>query len=122
MLFSNGIKPTGLNAGNWNEPPRAGDCLRVHFDPPRLVDANARDWGAADGVTKGNGERPGVMAVRDNGAGYAIIDKPPNAPVPARVDNSLENVASCVRRMTKNFNDGGRRVGWLYWAVILREK
>ena len=71
----------------------------MHFDPRRLVDANARDWGAADGVTKENGERPGVIVVRDDGAGYAIINKPPNVPVHARVDNSLENLASCVRRM-----------------------
>ncbi len=36
---------------------------------------------------------------RDDEAGYMIIDKPPNIPAHARVDNSLENVASYVGRM-----------------------
>jgi len=94
----------------------------------RFVDANSYDWGGsvvpsaiedekndfdylpsfasggegAGGTTTDCGtnyNKPGVVVKRDDVAGYIIIDKPPNVPVHARVDNRLENVASCVGRM-----------------------
>jgi len=40
-----------------------------------------------------------VIVSRNDDAGYIIINKPPNVPVHSRVDNSLENVASCIGRM-----------------------
>lgn len=115
---SNGSKPTRLNVGDLNRTIQPGDYFRVHFDPRRFVDANLYDWGrktaaaldmdgknleaemmtaAIDG-SDGTG-RPGVIVKRDDAAGYIIIDKPANIPVHARVDNLLENVASCVGRM-----------------------
>ncbi|KAL7534924.1 hypothetical protein ACHAXR_006159 [Thalassiosira sp. AJA248-18] len=100
---SNGVKPMRLNAGDWNKTANAGDYFRVHFDPRRFVDANLYDWGNADGVVASGGgggveNRPGVIVARDDEAGYIIINKPPNIPVHARVDNLLENVASSVGR------------------------
>ncbi len=97
------------------------------FPPCRFVDANSYDWGGSavpsavvddgnndsvlpsssggegtGGTTTDYGinyNKPGVVVKRDDVAGYIIIDKPPNVPVHARVDNRLENVASCVGRM-----------------------
>ncbi|KAL7554620.1 hypothetical protein ACHAWF_018537 [Thalassiosira exigua] len=94
---SSGVKPTRLTVGDRNATAEAGDYFRVHFEPRRFYDANSYDWGAADGALGGDGE-PGVVVARDDEAGYLILNKPPNVPVHARVDNSLENVASCVGR------------------------
>eukprot|EP00571_Detonula_confervacea_P002182 CAMPEP_0172326848 /NCGR_PEP_ID=MMETSP1058-20130122/57755_1 /TAXON_ID=83371 /ORGANISM="Detonula confervacea, Strain CCMP 353" /LENGTH=829 /DNA_ID=CAMNT_0013043737 /DNA_START=140 /DNA_END=2629 /DNA_ORIENTATION=- len=95
---SNGIKPTRLNAGDWNKTAQPGDYFRVHFDPRRFVDTNLYDWGTADGDFGGSDNKPGVVVARDDEAGYFIINKPPNIPVHARVDNFLENVAASVGR------------------------
>jgi hypothetical protein len=75
----------------------------------RFIDANIYDWGRTvdddvDGDPSGKGSdgnynKPRVIVKRDDEAGYMIIDKPPNIPAHARVDNSLENVASYVGRM-----------------------
>ena len=48
-----------------------------------------------------------MIVKRDDEAGYIIINKPPNVPVHARVDNLLENVASCVGRMLWMERRGG---------------
>ncbi|KAL3801734.1 hypothetical protein ACHAW5_005834 [Stephanodiscus triporus] len=84
-------------------------------DPPppsflrRFIDANLYDWvrTVGDDVDVdpsgmglgGSYNKPGVIVKRDDKAGYTIIDKPPNIPVHARIDNTLENMASCVGRM-----------------------
>ncbi|KAL7428527.1 hypothetical protein ACHAXH_001702 [Discostella pseudostelligera] len=110
---ANGSKPTRLTVGESNRTIHPGDYFRVHFDPRRFADANLYDWGRkAVSVTAAVemdselyyddgsvGRRPGVTVKRDDDAGYIIIDKPANIPVHARVDNLLENVASCVGRM-----------------------
>ncbi|KAL3757190.1 hypothetical protein ACHAWU_007995 [Discostella pseudostelligera] len=112
---ANGSKPTRLTVGDTNRTIHPGDYFRVHFDPRRFVDANLYDWGRkAASVTAvidimdseihdnndgSGGSKPGVLVKRDDDAGYIIIDKPANIPVHARVDNLLENVASCVGRM-----------------------
>lgn len=96
---SNGVKPTRLTMGNYNDTVRSGDYFRVHFNPRRFVDANKYDWSGQDGVIRKGGAKPGVIVKRDDETGYLIINKPPNIPVHARVDNLLENVASSVGRM-----------------------
>ena len=110
---ANGSKPTRLTVGDSNRTILPGDYFRVHFDPRRFVDANLYAWGRktatvlgingsthAEDVDGGDGTgRPGVIVKRDDDAGYIIIDKPANIPVHARVDNLLENVASCVGRI-----------------------
>ncbi|KAL7491725.1 hypothetical protein ACHAWT_001080 [Skeletonema menzelii] len=100
---SNGVKPTRLNMGNYNDTVYSGDYFRVHFNPRRFVDTNKYDWGGNDGVIRNNDDgsssKPGVIVRRDDEVGYLIINKPPNIPVHARVDNLLENVASSVGRM-----------------------
>eukprot|EP00984_Skeletonema_dohrnii_P008104 scaffold2969_cov129-Skeletonema_dohrnii-CCMP3373.AAC.4 len=99
---SNGVKPTRLTMGNYNDTVCSGDYFRVHFNPRRFVDANKYDWSGHDGVIICNGDdggKPGVIVKRDDETGYLIINKPPNIPVHARVDNLLENVASSVGRM-----------------------
>ncbi|KAL9183116.1 hypothetical protein ACHAXT_004903 [Thalassiosira profunda] len=95
---SNGIKPTRLNVGDFNKTVHPGDYFRVHFDPRRFVDANLFDWSTADGDVSRSSGKPGVIVAQDDDAGYLIINKPPNIPVHARVDNLLENVASSVGR------------------------
>ena len=113
---SNGIKPTRLNLGDANTTVHAGDYFRVHFEPRRFVDTNKFDWASPNGIVPGtttsaddggssassianeNAGKPGVIVARDADAGYIIINKPPNIPVHARVDNLLENVASSVGR------------------------
>ena len=96
---SSGSKPARLNYGDWNKTVQPGEYFRVHFDPRRFVDTNLYDWGTDDGEINDRGEKPGVIVARDDEAGYIIINKPPNIPVHARVDNLLENVASSVGRM-----------------------
>jgi len=102
---SNGVKPTRLTMGNYNDTVCTGDYFRVHFNPRRFVDANKYDWsGRSDGIIirsddDGDNGKPGVIVKRDDETGYLIINKPPNIPVHARVDNLLENVASSVGRM-----------------------
>eukprot|EP00985_Skeletonema_marinoi_P024783 scaffold17564_cov137-Skeletonema_marinoi.AAC.2 len=100
---SNGVKPTRLTMGNYNDTVCSGDYFRVHFNPRRFVDANKYDWSGSDGIIRNDGDgdngKPGVIVKRDDETGYLIINKPPNIPVHARVDNLLENVASSVGRM-----------------------
>ena len=116
---SNGVKPTRLTMGNYNDTVCVGDYFRVHFNPRRFVDTNKYDWSGEDGGViratssssgggdgdcgggdgKPSGNKPGVIVKRDDKAGYLILHKPPNIPVHARVDNLLENVASSVGRM-----------------------
>lgn len=97
---SNGIKPTRLTMGNFNDTVYAGDYFRIHFNPRRFVDTNNYDWsGYYDDDEGKRRKKPGVIVRRDDKAGYLIINKPPNVPVHARVDNLLENVASSVGRM-----------------------
>jgi len=95
---SNGMKPTRLNVGDRNKTAHIGDYFRVHFDPRRFLDTNLYDWGTADGAFNDTSDKPGVVVARDDEAGYIIINKPPNIPVHARVDNSLENVAASIGR------------------------
>ena len=98
---SNGVKPTRLNMGNYNDTVSSGDYFRIHFNPRRFVDTNKYDWSENDGVISNDGGdgKPGVIVRRDDKVGYLIINKPSNIPVHARVDNLLENVASSVGRM-----------------------
>jgi len=98
---SNGVKPTRLTVGNYNDTVYGGDYFRVHFNPRRFVDTNKYDWSGPDGVvsSSSSSDKPGVIVRRDDEAGYLIINKPPNIPAHARVDNLLENVASSVGRM-----------------------
>lgn len=96
---SSGIKPTRINVGDTNRTVQTGDYFRIHFDPRRFVDSNLYDWGTADGIMNETSRKPGVIVARDDDAGYIIINKPPNIPVHARVDNLLENVASSIGRM-----------------------
>jgi 23S rRNA-/tRNA-specific pseudouridylate synthase len=99
-------------------PPRAPPD-RALWEYHRFIDANSYDWGGlsddyhdhpsdndddgrggmVDDCRDGNYNKPGVIVKRDDDAGYIVMNKPPNVPVHARVDNSLENVASCVGRM-----------------------
>jgi len=92
-----------LTMGNYHESVSSGDYFRVHFNPRRFVDTNLYDWGspvAADADDNDDGStKSGVIVKRDDETGYLIINKPPNIPVHARVDNLLENVASSVGRM-----------------------
>jgi 23S rRNA-/tRNA-specific pseudouridylate synthase len=116
-------KPIRLNIGHTNCIAKPGDYFRIHFDPRRFVYANKYDWGKLcvvdDDVSSPHGSnnnnsssssivgsnnyilnnKPGVIVSRNDDAGYIIINKPPNIPVHSRVDNSLENVASCIGRM-----------------------
>ena len=94
---SNGIKPRRLSVGDWNMTLQQGDYLRIHFDPRRFCETNKFDWACDVGSTED--AKPGVIVARDDEMGYIIIDKPPNIPVHARVDNVLENVASSVGKM-----------------------
>lgn len=96
---SNGIKPFRRTVGDWNKTVHSGDYFRIHFDPRRFGETNRWNWGCAIGDDIADDEKPGVIVARDDDAGYLIIDKPPNVPVHARVDNLLENVASSVGRM-----------------------
>jgi len=106
-------KPTRLNIGHTDDIAKPGDYFRIHFDPRRFVHANKYDWGKPcvvddDNISSPHGgsnsssnhnNKPGVIVSRNDDAGYIIINKPPNVPVHSRVDNSLENVASCIGRM-----------------------
>jgi hypothetical protein len=94
----------------------------------RFIDANIYDWGRTvdDDVdddpsgkeSDGNYNKPGVIVKRDDEAGYMIIDKPPNIPVHARVDNSLENRERGVLRGEDAVNGTtGRRRIRLYLVV-----
>jgi 23S rRNA-/tRNA-specific pseudouridylate synthase len=107
--------------GNYHDTVYAGDYFRVHFNPRRFVDTNKYDWSRSsssssscgrrlqqqqhdgnvidDDDDDGNKNKPGVIVQRNDEVGYLIINKPPNIPVHARVDNLLENVASSVGRM-----------------------
>jgi 23S rRNA-/tRNA-specific pseudouridylate synthase len=108
-------KPTRLNIGHTDDIAKPGDYFRIHFDPRRFVDANKYDWGklcvvndnddntssphGGSNSSSNHNNKPGVIVSRNDDAGYIIINKPPNVPVHSRVDNSLENVASCIGRM-----------------------
>ena len=96
---SSGVKPIRLDMGNYNDIVSSGDYFRVHFNPRRFVDTNKYDWIGKDGIIREDDGKPGVIVKRDDEVGYMIINKPPNIPVHARVDNLLENVASSVGRV-----------------------
>lgn len=93
---SSGIKPRRMTVGDWNTTLSEGDYLRVHFDPRRFCETNKWNWGCSVGEVV---DKPGVIVARNDEVGYMIIDKPPNVPVHARVDNLLENVASSIGRV-----------------------
>ena len=117
-------KPIRLNIGHTTMLAKPGDYFRIHFDPRRFVYANKYDWGKLcavddDNISSPHGSnnnnssssivgsnndilinnKPGVIVSRNDELGYIIINKPPHIPVHSRVDNSLENVASCIGRM-----------------------
>jgi 23S rRNA-/tRNA-specific pseudouridylate synthase len=76
---------------------RPGDYLRVHHNPRRFLAVKKYDWSASKAdVTS---DKPGIIVARNASKGWMVIDKPPNVPVHMTVDNSCENVASCLEEV-----------------------
>jgi 23S rRNA-/tRNA-specific pseudouridylate synthase len=102
--FSPCCRFVDANSYDWGGSvvPSAVDDEKNDFDYFDGLPYSTSGGEGAGGMTTDCGtnyNKPGVVVKRDDVAGYIIIDKPPNVPVHARVDNRLENVASCVGRM-----------------------
>lgn len=84
-------------------------CVVVD-DNNDIIISSPRDGGSS--IIKRNNDilnnKSGVIVSRNDDAGYIIVNNPPNIPVHSRVDNSLENVASCI--------------GWMLWLEEREKK
>ncbi|GAX16692.1 hypothetical protein FisN_21Hh133 [Fistulifera solaris] len=89
-----GIKPVRLFEDRELQP---GDYLRVHHNPRRFPAVQKYDWSAFKSDV--SSDKPGIIVARNTTMGWMVIDKPPNVPVHMTVDNSRENVASCLEEV-----------------------
>ncbi|GAX10434.1 hypothetical protein FisN_21Lh133 [Fistulifera solaris] len=95
---SKGIKPVRLFENRDLQP---GDYLRVHHNPRRFPAVKKYDWSAFKSYA--SSDKPGIIVARNATKGWMVIDKPPNVPVHMTVDNSRENVASCLEEVLRSY-------------------